>query len=124
MPRKRTPLAVAKVTGQTLQHPERFADRTEPPSQALGAPPDKLSVAERAVWLEMAEDMPWLAQSDRGVLGLAARLSVRVHEPDCPIGVFAQLRLCLSSMGGTPTDRTRIKFDDDAPSDPADEFLN
>jgi hypothetical protein len=34
------------------------------------------------------------------------------------------MRLCLSSMGGTPVDRTKISAPEEEPEDPADEFLN
>jgi len=124
MPRKRTPIAVAEITGQTLEHPSRFADRVEPTAQALGGPPDSLSEAERIAWLELAGDMPWLVKSDRHLVELASRLMVRTTQPDCPLGVFTQMRLCLGSMGATPTDRTRVEWNMDDDIDPASEFLN
>jgi len=68
---------------------------------------------------------PWLRASDKWIVGLASQLSARTHEVDCPIGIYAQLRLCLSSMGGTPADRSRVQWSTDDPDDdPASEFLN
>ena len=40
------------------------------------------------------------------------------------MAAFAQMRLLLSSMGGTPVDRTKVSAPDDEAEDPADEFLN
>ncbi len=124
MPRKRTPSAVARVTGDTLKHPERYEDRADPPIAPLGHPPARMSEPEKEVWREFAELMPWLGGSDRRMVGLACMLSVRVTEPDCPLGILAQLRLCLSSMGGTPVDRSRVQWGDDDEPDPASEFIN
>lgn len=123
MARNRTPLAVARVTGDTIKHPERFADRADPPVSALGNPPTRLNAAEKKAWKSFAEEMPWLVASDRKLVELASRLTVYVGQPDCPLGIYAQLRLCLSSMGGTPVDRSRVQWAEDDP-DPASEFLN
>jgi hypothetical protein len=54
---------------------------------------------------------------------LAARLKVITSESGAPLAAFTQLRLCLSSMGGTPVDRSKIAAPDDATDDPADEFF-
>ncbi len=124
MPRNRTPSAVAKITGDTIKHPERHVDRADPPISPLGHPPEKLSEAEKEAWCDFADLMPWLGGSDRQIVWLASKLSVRTADPDCPIGVFAQLRLCLSSMGGTPVDRSRVQWEQDENEDPANEFLN
>jgi hypothetical protein len=123
MSRKRTPLAVAKATGAHLAHPGRYADRRQPRTEALEGPPDKLTPKEAEAWREIVSEMPWLGRSDRAITEMAARLSVRVQEPDCPIGVYAQLRLCLTAMGGTPVDRQRVGEGDDDGEDPSDEFL-
>jgi len=124
MPRNRTPLAVAKVTGQAAKHPERFDERVEPPLSALGPAPNKLGPIECEAWKDFADEMPWLCASDRWIVAIACRLLARTHEPDCPIGIFGQLRLCLSSMGGTPVDRSRVTWDDDEKDDPAAEYFN
>ena len=43
---------------------------------------------------------------------------------DTPPAMIAQMRLLLSSMGGTPVDRSKVGKVDDEPDDPTDEFLN
>lgn len=124
MPRKRVPAEVAEMTGDTIKHPERHKGRATPPVTPLGRAPARLCKAERAEWEAFRADMPWLCRSDRHVVEIAARMSVRIREKDCPLGIFAQLRLCLSSMGATPTDRSRVKWAEDESYDPASEFIN
>ena len=128
MARQRTPtaiaIAIARLTGEHAKRPERYQDRAEPPTSDLGAPPADLSPAAVAVWMDLADEMPWLSGGDKWIVGLTARLSALTQAPDCPIGVYAQLRLCLASMGGTPADRSKVQWDDDESYDPLDEFLN
>tara|TARA_R100000935_G_scaffold50293_1_gene76111 strand:+ start:193 stop:570 length:378 start_codon:yes stop_codon:yes gene_type:complete len=125
MANPRTPKAVARITGADRLHPGRHAGRTEPATAALGDMPDHMSKAEREAWAALYYDMPWLTRSDRGILKLAARLSVMAEQPDCSMGIYTQLRLCLSSMGGTPTDRSKVAASSDgAGDDPADAYFN
>jgi hypothetical protein len=87
--------------------------------------PEDLPAEHREAWQALSDDMPWLTRSDRGILRLAARLSVMAEQPGCSMGVYTQLRLCLSSMGGTPTDRSKVAtFREDDFDDPADKFFN
>ena len=125
MSRTRTPKAITRITGQADKHPERFTERVDPPVGAIGPAPKTLGPIERASWNSFAAEMPWLCASDMWIVGLASQLSARTHEVDFPIGIYAQLQLCLSSMGGTPSDRSRVQWDEGGPDDdPASEFLN
>jgi len=123
MARPRLTTMAAQVTGADLKDPQRHRGRADPPVDPLGAAPARLSVDEREVWETFASDLPWLAASDRHLVELASRLMVRITQPDCPLGVFTQMRLCLGSMGATPTDRSRVEWNEDE-VDPASEFLN
>jgi hypothetical protein len=67
--------------------------------------------------------MPWLARSDRKLVGIAARLAVQIEGGGAPLAAFTQMRLCLSSMGGTPADRTKVQTPDDDSDDPAEKFF-
>ena len=125
MANPRTPKAVARITGADRLHPGRHAGRTEPATAPLGDMPEGMTPDEQEAWQALSDDMPWLRRSDRGILRLAARLSVLAQQPGCTLGTFTQLRLCLSSMGGTPVDRSKIAADGDYDSDdPAAEFFN
>ena len=124
MARPRTPTNVAKITGQHDKKPKRYGARSDPPVNPLGPAPADLSEEARTAWNEFAGEMPWLGASDRHIVKIAALLTERTRQPDCPLGFFAQLRLCLSSMGGTPVDRSRVTWDDDEKDDPAAEYFN
>lgn len=126
MPRPRTPLAVAKVTGAAIVQPGRIAARREPKAYPLGKPPRRLSPVEAEAWAELADEMPWLSRSDRTIVEVAAKLKARLMtDPDMGVNALAQLRMCISSMGGTPADRSKVATGgDDDGDDPAAEFLN
>lgn len=57
-------------------------------------------------------------------MGLAARMAALIQAPDCLIGIYLQLRLCLASMGGTPAERLKVQWDDEESYDPINEFIN
>ena len=122
MARHRLPTQLAKITGADKQHPARHAGRSNPTTQVLGAAPAHLSAAQRKAWATFADEMPWLGASDRALVEVASRLRVLITEPDAPMAGFAQLRMCLSSMGGTPADRSRVPPGDE-PEDDADRFF-
>ncbi len=121
MARNKLPQDLAKVTGATGKNPGRYSASTVRKAEPLGSAPDNLTATERGAWNEIASEMPWLAKSDRMITAIAARLTARIREPDCPIGIYTQLRLCLTSMGGTPTNRPAVP--DDGEDDPADRFF-
>lgn len=126
MAKPRLPAAVAKATGAAVKNPQRFRDRKAPKVEPLGPAPSGFSAAQKKAWDAFAGEMPWLGKSDRVLVETASRLRARMQsDPDFPIGGYAQLRMCLSAMGGTPTDRTKVSApaDDDDHHDPASEFV-
>lgn len=125
MPRPRTPKPVAEASGAAAKNPQRFRERSEPKVSALGDPPDFFNETECAAWLGFKKEMPWLAESDRAIVEIAARLRGRlISDPEMGVNALAQLRLCLSSMGGTPADRSKVSAPDEDDDDPADQFFN
>ena len=125
MPRPKTPRQVARVTGADLKDPQRYRDSADPVLPEVGNPPARLDEEQRATWVEFTDDLPWLRRSDRTILELACRLTTRMKkDPDMGIAALAQLRLCLSAMGATPTDRNKVAMPEGKVTDPADEFLN
>jgi hypothetical protein len=123
MSRSKTPIDKARLFGADIKNPKRFEGVSEPLVGALGDPPAGLTDGERTEWLSIASDVPWLKQSDRMLLGITCKLAILARQPGCPIAVFAQLRLCLASMGASPTDRGRIAWHEPDEYDPADEFI-
>lgn len=125
MPRPRNTTEFARITGADTAKPKRYAGRADPVVDAIGAPPDRLTNQQRVIWAEFVDDLPWLRRSDRTILELSCRLAARMEtDPDMGIAALAQLRLCLSSMGATPVDRSKVTMPSDNEPDPADEFLN
>lgn len=124
MGRQRTPTAIARATGAAAKNPKRYKGRSAPAVASLGDPPDYLTEAQANAWQTFADEMPWLAASDRTITELAARLRARMGaDPDFGVNAIAQLRLCLSAMGGTPTDRSKIN-DAEPDDDPLAAFVN
>ena len=105
MARQRTPIAVAKLTGQREKRPEHYGDRSNPLTSNLGTPPADLNSAAVAVWMDFVDEMPWLCGGDKWIVKLTARLSALAQALDC----LSRLRwLCLAPMGGTPADRSEV----------------
>ena len=125
MPRARLPSKVAKITGAETKNRGRFVGRSDPKVAPLGLPPETMSDAEVAEWHTFAKEFPWLAESDRTLVYLACRLKARlVSDPDFGVNAMAQLRMCLSAMGGTPADRSKVGGAPDDEDDKSAEFLN
>lgn len=121
----RLPADVATITGADKRSPGRFEGRSTPKVKSLGPAPKRFTDSQTKIWNELNDDFPWLGRSDRRVVGLAVLLQHRIDtEQDVPVGVFAQMRMLLSAMGGTPVDRSKVTAPDDKPYDPTDEFLN
>lgn len=117
---------VARVTGADKRSPGRFKGRSDPQTDPLGDPPANLTESMQAEWHSLFADIPWLRRSDRGIVALTVRLLDALHTNPAqfPISGYGQLRLCLSSLGATPVDRSRVSQSDDEYDDPATEFLN
>ena len=126
MARPRLPAEVASVTGADKRSPGRFKGRSAPVAKSLGLPPKRFTPYQVEIWNEFNEDMPWLGRSDRRVVGLAVILQSEIDDPltKTPVAVFAQMRMLLGAMGGTPVDRSKVTAPDDETEDPADAFLN
>jgi hypothetical protein len=113
------------VTGAAGKNPQRYRDRSAGKGGGLGNSPAYLEEAAQIAWREFERDMPWLGASDRVVAEMAARLTGEMRtQPDFAINRFAQLRLCLSSMGATPADRSKVGGGEEEDDDPAAAFLN
>jgi phage terminase small subunit len=138
MPRPRTPLAKAKLTGADAKHPDRFKNRSEPRTSKapVGKPPSYLDAEARAVWSELARDLGWLVKEDRFALE-AASLAVgqvrTMHKAQEPItgALFAAMNTALGKLGASPADRSKVNAtppeDDDDPFakfDPAREYFS
>src|SRR5689334_438929 len=109
MPRPRTPLALARITGSIRQHPGRFRGRSDPKSAPLGEAPEWMTDAQRTAWSLFRHEISWLMESDRALVEIASYLRARVltgEEVGTPL--LNLLRLCVAQMGATPADRSKV----------------
>lgn len=131
MPRPRTPLAKARVTGRDKVNPARFTGRNEPlVDDDLGHAPDWLVDTDitkpREAWEQIRETVPWLNSSHRGLVSIAATVQGRlIAGQDVGVNALNLLRQCYGQMGATPADAGRVGLSE-APRepDPADEFFD
>lgn len=122
MARQKSPLALARLTGADRKNPQRYRDRTEPPSDdGVGDPPDHLSASAKKAWRSFRNELPWLRRSDRCILGSASMLRARFQDEDeLPNAAFIrEYRAHLAVIGATPVDRQRLGW---APPDDDDEL--
>ncbi len=110
MPRRRTPLAKAHLTGAAAKHPERYNKRSEPATPGpIGDSPSWLTEQERKMWLAFTWEMPWLSASDRAALGSACVLRARMEARETTTAAeFREFRMVLTTLGGTPTSRSSV----------------
>lgn len=122
MPRKRIPRAKALIEGRDIVHPERHRNRNEPTAAPLGKPPRWMGDAQKKCWAEFEAEAPWLNYSHRGLVEIACTVRARFSSGE-EVGVQAMslLRLCLSSMGLSPVDSSKITW---APADEPDDILD
>jgi hypothetical protein len=81
-----------------------------------------MSEAQAASWRDFEAQAPWLNQSHRCLVGIACVMFARLRSGE-EIGVQALglLRLCLSSMGMTPVDSSKVSW---APDEEPDDILD
>ncbi|MGX9144991.1 hypothetical protein [Mesorhizobium sp. 128a] len=119
MARPRNPLAKAKAEGREKINAGRFKNRSEPKAGGpLGAPPkwivDTDTSKTKSAWHLFQKDMPWLNQSHRILVGMAAGIQGRIMAGQ-EVGVQSMnlLRQMLGQMGATPADATKITVPDE-----------
>ena len=118
MPRARTPLAKAEVSGALKKNPQRRKGKAAPKGNGLGLPPGWFTAVQKRMWAAFKKELPWLAESDRAVMEIACVLRAALYNGE-EVGVskLNLLRLLLAQLGATPADRSKIsapaKEDDD-----------
>ncbi len=126
----RKPLAKAAVEASAIKNPKRFKSRTEPkPNGPLGAPPKWLADTETSMahsaWLLFQKEIPWLTESHRMLVGMAANIQGRIMaNQDVGVQAMNLLRQCLGQMGATPADASKITVPDGEENDPDEELFN
>jgi hypothetical protein len=93
---------------------------------ALGKPPSWMKkVSQVEAWQMFSDELPWLNQSHRSLVEIAASIRARVMMGD-DIGIKALnlLRQCLGSMGATPADSSKVTMPVERVDDPADKYFS
>lgn len=122
MANPRTPTAKAKATGAALKNPGRHADRSNPRTVPLGDPSSFLDGHGKAAWEGYRREMPWLMESDRSLVEIAALVRGRLlGGEDVGMTALSMLQSILSKMGGSPADRSKVAVPDDEKEE--DEFF-
>ncbi|TPM58989.1 hypothetical protein FJ959_08935 [Mesorhizobium sp. B2-2-4] len=127
MARPRLPPAKAKVLGADVKHKPRFDGRNAPEVKGgIGDPFTWLNDKAQQAWREIVSEVPWLNESHRGFLAIAANIRGRMINGD-DVGVQAMnlLRQCYGQMGATPADSTKIGITPDgSEKEPGEEFFD
>lgn len=122
MPAARLPVVKAEVTGAAAKNPQRHRDRKEAKTPSLGAPSKFLDVNGQAAWESFKRELPWLAESDRSLVEIAAHVRGRLlGGEDVGVTALSMLQSILSKMGASPADRSKVSTPDD--DQPKDEFF-
>lgn len=118
----RTPVAKAKATGAAVKNPQRHAGRSEPKVVPLGAPSPFLTEKGQEAWEAYKRELPWLAESDRSLVEIAAHVRGRLlGGEDVGVTALSMLQSILSKMGASPADRSKVSAPDG--EEPEDEFF-
>ena len=127
MARPRKPTAVLELTGAFEKDPQRKAARSgEPrPEGALGNPPECFDAVHIELWNEIQAEVPArvLTSADRTLVEIVCRLKLKLRTGKIHGGELSVLASCLTRMGLTPADRSRIsipKQEEDPNADPLD----
>ncbi|KAB0570594.1 hypothetical protein [Brucella pituitosa] len=128
MAKPRNPLGKAKIEGRDKKDPQRFKNRTDVKADGpLGNPPawlkDTPELKAKAAWKLFEKELPWLNQSHRTLVGMAANIQGRIMAGQ-EVGVQAMnlLRQMLGQMGATPADASKVATADDG--DEKDDLLD
>lgn len=126
MPRTRLPAARAEATGAAQKNPQRHRDRRGPQTAAsLGDAPAWFDPMQAGMWEGFKKELPWLTESDRAAVEMAAvlRSSFRAAPVDFGATKMNLLRLLLAQLGATPADRSKVAVGDGEETDPDDAFF-
>ena len=109
MARPRKPSHLKAVSG--TERADRKNVNEPKPNLPLGDPPKHLTAKQKKVWREIVSIIPHgvLGDCDRMILEIASILMSKLREDRIlQPSLLSQLLRCLSSMGMTPSDRSKV----------------
>ncbi len=123
MANPRLPVAKAKATGAEIKNPGRHKHRANPVTAPLGKPSDFLPEAGKRAWEGFKRELPWLMESDRSMVEVAAKVRGELMtDPDVSVTKLSMLQAILSKLGADPTNRSKVLTGGDDEKE-ADEFF-
>lgn len=128
MARPRNPLVKAVTEGRNKKDPQRYRDRKEPAvKNELGPPPKWLvdTDASKAAtaWKLFESELPWLNGAHRSILEIASNIRGRlVAGQEVGVQSLTLLRQCLSTLGATPADASKVQVPDEENDEKNDIF--
>ncbi|MDZ7709234.1 MAG: hypothetical protein U5K36_03405 [Roseovarius sp.] len=131
MPRPKTPIAKARLTGADGEA-TRTGSRTvpNPPTQGkpVGDPPAYMDKEAATAWRELARTLGWLEIEDRPAVESAAIAIGQVrtlHKAGEVVtgALLSAMNTALGKLGASPADRSKVHVtDDDEADDPFAKF--
>jgi hypothetical protein len=127
MPQVRKTTQQLEISGTMLAHPEvkRARAREAKADVPLGLPPKHLSADEKAMWHEILFNAArgTLLSSDRLTVEILAIIFAKFRRREKLLGSeWTRMGACLSLIGFTPADRSRVTAPDASPDNPFAEF--
>ncbi len=123
MARPRNSLAKARLTGAIAKDPQRYRNRVEPKvDEPLGKPPAWLTKVQASIWKDLDKRLPWLDQSHRCIVGIAALLQSQLMSGTIGVPGMQLLRQVLGQLGATPVSAGKINWTPQI-DDPDDELF-
>lgn len=129
MARPRKPTAELERNGAFAKNPNRKRQDAKT-SGPVGDPPPSLNLALHATWHELAEQAPLnvLRSADRALLEMATRLLYNFRALPFTVlpepALIGQLIKCLSAMGMTPVDRSKVHAPQEKAENPFAKFAS
>jgi phage terminase small subunit len=119
VPRPRTPIGKAELTGAAAHNPQRFRDRAEPEAEEIGFAPEYLDDAAKAAWASFVAEWPWLTKADEAALVplCIMRAGLETGTAEQSAAFFKEYRMQISAFGGNPTTKTKIAMPKAPPPD-------
>lgn len=110
MARPRKPTVTLELAGAFQKDPQRKRENEPKPAGPLGEPPVDFDDVLHALWEELVSMVPAgvLTVSDRWLVELACRTMFAVKQGHALAAEKNLLLSCLSRMGLTPADRSKI----------------
>lgn len=123
MARHSTPRAKAEVSGANLKNPQRYRAEGYKVVTSIGEPHEQMTEAQKAIWYELREEMPWLNGAHRTLLRLTCLLIAKMNEGELGVSATHALSSLLSKLGATPVDQSKVGYQDSEEEDPDEQFF-